>query len=727
MPSDLTCPHCATPLPSGQADAAEQTTACPRCAAGAAPTPPASQPVPAEVPWWVGSPPVPFPGETGPGAPPRDETPWWVAPPPTLPTEAPALAHAPAAVAPLPGVGKGGVVIRAYLVAAGVLLAVGMGVGILYLSADEAAQSSVAWAPPAGPPSAPVAPPVPVETPEVADAKKSTPSAGERLPPPAPDDEAGSARSPEAPEKIAGPAGDPSTPAERPDRPGKGDAGASVAAQGGGPAELPEGAAPLLWRLASAKRVERLQGAALLGRYGTAAKAAAPTLDYTMRADPDAAVANEAAASLARIGPAGVPYLTAALRHGSPTVRQRAASALAAVGPEARAATAELLRALKDDSPAVRAVAAHALGEVGGHPRRLVPALCEALGDTAEVRKQAGLALVALGEDAVPALREALKSPSAARRREAALVLGSMGSDARAAAGDLALLLQDAQPSVRGAAAGALAGMGKDAQDAIPALLRTLRQETRFEVQQQLFQALTLIGSRDLPGFLKAVREVDREGRWATPYRLGQFGPNPEDAVKPLIQMVLKDPDPGKRMAAAIALGKLGLLSDQSVPALTRAMDDPSPQVKAAASVSLARLAPGHERVAQLKLTAAMDNMARLIDRLKQVVVGMQQRQLALGTGADPNRMLVELMRPLNRAAVTDRRLQAHYNEVIDLHLLAVTPECPQHKLWQQAAGVKGFVLEASASALVDCLPMEAAPAIVRGINQAAAFELGFC
>jgi hypothetical protein len=71
------------------------------------------------------------------------------------------------------------------------------------------------------------------------------------------------------------------------------------------PAETPAGVRPLVLLLASAKKAERLRGASLVGRFGSAAWSAAATLDYTMRADPDTAVANEAAAALARIGRAG--------------------------------------------------------------------------------------------------------------------------------------------------------------------------------------------------------------------------------------------------------------------------------------------------------------------------------------------------------------------------------------------------------------------------------------
>jgi HEAT repeat protein len=329
------------------------------------------------------------------------------------------------------------------------------------------------------------------------------------------------------------------------------------------------------------------------------------------------------------------------------------------------------------------------------------------LGDLApEVKKQAGLALVTLGEDAVPALREALKSPVPALRRDAAQVLGQMGADAKAAAGELALLLKDDEAQVRDAAAGALSGMGKAAQAALPALLEAMRQEKRFEVQQQLFQALTLVGSRDLPGFLKAVREVDKEGKWATPYLLAQFGPRAEDAVKPLIAL-LHDAEPGKRLGAALALGKIGLLSDQSVPVLAKALDDPNFSVRLAAAASLAKLAPANEKLAKFNLTVA----------LKQVddFLASWQQQVAVA------------MRPLDRRATLDPGMQAKYRAILNLYLLLSPNECPASKLMPKGiAGLNGQLADQIRS-LVNTLPMEAVPALVQTINQAAMFNIGFC
>jgi HEAT repeat protein len=719
MPSNFSCPRCHTPLNLSQAGPGGGTAACPRCGAAEV-TPGPCQAAPAEAPWWVASAPVPLPGEAAHGDRPADEAPWWATPPVSLPAAPPP----PVAAAPPPPARRSWALAGVCLAVA-VLLAAGVGLVFLCFPGHEPPASPLAQASSASPEAQPAAAaPAPPK-------KGAGPS--ESIPPPKAEPPAPAGR-PEAPERVAGPVPEPPAPPERPKGAGRDEgertetASSPTKSPDEDPPELPEGAAPLVWRLASARKAERLQGAALLGRYGGAAKAAAPTLAYTMRADPDAAVANEAAAALARIGRAGVPYLTAALRDRAAAVRQRAAAALAVVGPEGRSAAAALLDALKDDSGAVRAVAAHALGEVGGHPDQTVPALCRALRDpAAEVRKQARLALVNLGAAAVPALRAALKAEDTGARRDAAQVLGQLGADAKAAAPDLALLLKDDQAEVRAAAAGALAALGKEAQAAIPTLLEAMRQEKRFEVQQQLFQALTLVGSRDLPGFLKAVREVDKGGKWATAFRLPQFGERAEDAVKPLLKL-LTDPDPGKRLGAAISLGKVGLLSDQTVPALAKAMDDPSPPVRAAAAVSLARLAPGHERAAEVKLAASFKAMDKMMVALAQQQLLFGRRADAQVRRADAQAALGGVPRPLNRVAVLDPVIQAQYDQLLTMYLLVATPECPQSKIWSGVIGLnRNKAHEDALRRQVDALPPEAAPALVRAINKAAYFNLGFC
>src|SRR5262249_2713115 len=162
---------------------------------------------------------------------------------------------------------------------------------------------------------------------------------------------------------------------------------------------------------------QRLEAAKWLGRYGTAAKDAAPALGLMLR--DDTAVANEAAAALARLGPPpppppvkGPPGATPPGGRGAPRARAGARAA----GEEGGVPT--LLLALNDRRPQTRALAAQALGEIGADTARAVPALCLALRDPdPAVRRDAGLALVNLGPAAVAGLRDALRDEDAALRR----------------------------------------------------------------------------------------------------------------------------------------------------------------------------------------------------------------------------------------------------------------------------------------------------------------------
>src|SRR5205085_5616449 len=125
----------------------------------------------------------------------------------------------------------------------------------------------------------------------------------------------------------------------------------------------------------------------------------------------------------------------------------------------------------------------------------------------------------------------------------------------------------------------ALAGLGEDAQAAIPALLQVLRTENTLEVQQQVLRAIVRNGSKDMPGLLKALGEINDVGRWATPYILKQFGPKARDAVPHLVKH-LGDPDMGKRLSAAIALGEIGADALEAMPTLVKATQDPTPTVR---------------------------------------------------------------------------------------------------------------------------------------------------
>jgi HEAT repeat protein len=477
----------------------------------------------------------------------------------------------------------------------------------------------------------------------------------------------------------------------------------------------------LATQLVSADKSQRSQAAEQLGRYGNAAKIAAPLLAKVMREDADANVAHTAAVALARLGRPSVKHLIEALDDESAAVRQRAVAALALIGPDARPATPALIKLLKNDEAVIRSAAAYALGEIGGDPEQLPAALCQALADpAADVQRQAGLALVNLGEEAVPALRELLKSKEASRRRDASQLLAAIGPDARDAAGDLALLLKDNDVQIRAAGAAALGSLGKEAQDAMPTLLELLRTEKNYEMQIQTFQTITLVGSKDPPSLQKALKEINDTTRWATPFVLRQFGPKPKAAVPHLIK-ALGDKEAGTRLAATLALGEIGDEARVSASALAKVLQDPSPNVRVAAAAALASVDPKQDALAKQHFALALANAQKAMI-LAQAQFQKQAAQLKKLVAAGG------LVRPINRQALSDPMIQGFYSQVIDqkIMLSAYRPVSKTHFRDLKEFEITRLTTEVDRVINYDFGP-EAIPALVRGINLAAIYNLGFC
>lgn len=128
----------------------------------------------------------------------------------------------------------------------------------------------------------------------------------------------------------------------------------------------------------------------------------------------------------------------------------------------------------------------------------------------AEKSGRARVQLITLGQPAVPALTEMLRSGTPAERITAANTLWGMGGRARAAAGDLAVALADADPALRVAAAMALENMGTAAVDAVPALAKALS-DHEPGVRQAAVKALGAIGPEAraaLPTLIRALRRT---------------------------------------------------------------------------------------------------------------------------------------------------------------------------------------------------------------------------
>jgi HEAT repeat protein len=230
------------------------------------------------------------------------------------------------------------------------------------------------------------------------------------------------------------------------------------------------------------------------------------------------------------------------------------------------------------------------LGE-SGDPRAVKPMVGLLMHDLPEVRKSAVDGIKTMGEKAVPALIELLRTPDVkvakpedkpaaeqARRSFVAVVLSEIG--APAVEGILAAL-HDKQPKVRVAAAWALGPIGDPR--AVAPLIATLKDENE-EVQGAAMWALGQ--SKDkraidpLMGFIK-----HEKLRAAAVEALGVIA---DDRVLDAILAALKDKDELVREAAAIALGEIG--DTRARPALELALNDPVSEVQSAAKNAIFKL-----------------------------------------------------------------------------------------------------------------------------------------
>lgn len=142
-----------------------------------------------------------------------------------------------------------------------------------------------------------------------------------------------------------------------------------------------------------------------------------------------------------------------------------------------------------------------------------VASLIEDLKSTDEEKSgKANLALIKVGEPAVPAVLELLQSGDPRLRSLALLNFWGMGEKAKAAVPALVQALADPDVEIRNGAALALANMGPAAQDAVPALITALGDSDR-RVRQTSVKALGGIGPAAAPAIPVITRALKR-GSW---------------------------------------------------------------------------------------------------------------------------------------------------------------------------------------------------------------------
>jgi HEAT repeat protein len=218
-------------------------------------------------------------------------------------------------------------------------------------------------------------------------------------------------------------------------------------------------------------------------------------------------------------------------------------------------------------------------------------------------------------KDAVPALRDALKSDNPAIRLAAARALAHIGvSEARVTAILLDNLKASEEPREKMRTVSALGSTGSAAKVIVPALLEQLDPPADPRAANRRY-LLGLPGYRlemeidyRLDGYERRVIRADRldgDVEACIVVTLGRIGPDAKAAI-PALARRLQDPDAdfAHRCLAAEALGKMGAAAKAAVPDLVKVLKDEENDavVQAYAAEALGNIGPdAKEAVALLK------------------------------------------------------------------------------------------------------------------------------
>jgi len=380
---------------------------------------------------------------------------------------------------------------------------------------------------------------------------------------------------------------------------------ATVALTEIGPAAAPAAGA-LTAAALNGEPEERMQAMLALAAIGEPAAEAADELSTALDS-PDTAVKSSAAYALGRMRVASADAaLEKASADGDPFLAGIASWARARIHPDDKtlvtAALATLSTALGSDRVNMRIAAMSALSDLTGSlddadEATLADRFVALLEDGhPAVRGAAATSLVRLGPTAIPSLEKALDKP--ALRTLAMEILAAAGSKAKPAVDNLVAALADADPAMRGDAAVALAAIGPDAAEAVPALSKLLGgDEKEASLRYAAVYALGRIGAAAAPvaETLRGLAKSDDElmasvAVWAL-LKIEPDNKAQVAAAVPVLRKALRGKRDLARLEAAAALGDLGGAAASAVPILELVTeDDPLPAVRTAAAAALAKI-----------------------------------------------------------------------------------------------------------------------------------------
>ncbi|MFO0902066.1 MAG: HEAT repeat domain-containing protein [Pirellulales bacterium] len=181
----------------------------------------------------------------------------------------------------------------------------------------------------------------------------------------------------------------------------------------------------------------------------------------------------------------------------------------------------------------------------------------------------------------VDVLRQVVvRAPQAELRWTAVELLGKKKGSARTAAPELLKALDDSDPHVRSVAATALPETETPAEQAVPALIAKLHDQSPVPV----IRALSRYAEQAQPATSELVKimkdaSLPEDVRWNAIRTLGKMREAGADAIPEIVPLV-KDPATRIREHAAEALGDIGPPSRAHIPLLVSSLADPDVKVR---------------------------------------------------------------------------------------------------------------------------------------------------
>jgi HEAT repeat protein len=347
----------------------------------------------------------------------------------------------------------------------------------------------------------------------------------------------------------------------------------------------------------------RANSALALGTLGPDAKAAIPSLMQLLKV-PDPSVRHAACVALVKLDPQGeafLPQLTELLHDKAIHVSAAAFRVLARLNTDAGTKESIVREVLKSTDADVRAAGVQHMGMIGEIDA--LPLVLTALKDEdAIVRRRATRALRAMHKERkldanviVPALTDALHDSDPEVSAVAFVTLGEIGHEAEVALPALLKALKDREYDIPlGDAVKLLARVGVARVSTVQLLLHSLRNENARTNQAvlALLANIRLSAQSVLPLLTAASHDSEAEVRRGVAVALAGLGQAASSAVPVLVELLRDEESWYVRREAADALGIMGPDAKAAIPALKEALRDSVGAVRSSAAAALGRIIP---------------------------------------------------------------------------------------------------------------------------------------